>query len=172
MCRELTIVQTLLNEDNLNTKNTVGTLIDVIIKIVVAILLIIFIYKGALLAYGYGYRVFTEEPVTTGEGRTISVEIKKGESAKTIGKMLESKGLIRDYKLFVIQEGLSGYRKMEKAGIYDLNTSMTTDEMLAVISGEKTSTSTSAETTNETYYVDNNGNESETGGEEAGTASE
>ena len=73
----------------MNSKDTAGTFIDVVVKIIVAVLVIIFIYKGALLAYGYGYRVFTEEPVTKGDGKIISVEIKKGESASSIGKMLE-----------------------------------------------------------------------------------
>jgi UPF0755 protein len=155
----------------MNSKDTAGTFIDVVVKIIVAVLVIIFIYKGALLAYGYGYRVFTEEPVTKGDGKIISVEIKKGESASSIGKMLESKGLIRDHKLFVIQERLSGYHKKEAAGIYDLNTSMTTDQMLAIMAGEDIS-STDAATATETYYVDNGSNASETGTAEAGTAAE
>ena len=131
-----------------------GSIIDITVKIIVAIVVIILVYRGALLAYGYGYRVFTEEPVTTGDGTIISVEIKDGESAKAIGNMLESKGLIRDSKLFVIQERLSGYHKKEKAGIYDLNTSMTSDEMLAVMAGEDT-TGTDETASEETYYVDN-----------------
>ncbi len=141
----------------MNTKDTLGTFIDVVVKIIVAILVIIFIYKGALLTYGYGYRVFTEEPVTKGDGKIISVEIKKGESPKAIGKMLEEKGLIRDHKLFVIQERLSGYHKKEAAGIYDLNTSMTTDQMLAIMAGEDASSS-EASVASETYYVDNGAN--------------
>ena len=85
----------------MNKHDTAGNLIDMVVKIVVAILVVILIYRGALLAYGYGYRVFTEEPVTTGDGKIISVEIKEGKKKKNIGKMLESKGLIRDYKLFL-----------------------------------------------------------------------
>lgn len=152
----------------MNKHDTAGNLIDMVVKIVVAILVIILIYRGALLAYGYGYRVFTEEPVTTGDGKIISVEIKDGESPKNIGKMLESKGLIRDYKLFVIQERLSGYHKMEAAGIYDLNTSMTVDQMLAVIAGADESGTDETASESETYYVDDGtgqgSSEQETGG--------
>ena len=71
--------------------------------------------------------------------------------------MLEEKGLIRDHKLFVIQERLSGYHKKEAAGIYDLNTSMTTDQMLAIMAGEDASSS-EASVASETYYVDNGAN--------------
>lgn len=152
----------------MNKHDTAGNLIDMVVKIVVAILVVILIYRGALLAYGYGYRVFTEEPVTTGDGKIISVEIKDGESPKNIGKMLESKGLIRDYKLFMIQERLSGYHKMETAGIYDLNTSMTVDQMLAVIAGADESSTDETASESETYYVDDGtsqgSSEQETGG--------
>jgi len=94
------------------------------------------IYKGALMAYDYGYRVFTESPVSVGEGRTISVEIKDGQSALDIGKMLKQKGLIRDERIFFIQETLSEYRGKEVPGIYDLSTAMTAQEMLAIICPE------------------------------------
>lgn len=140
-----------------------GNLIDVVVKIVVAVLVIVLIYRGALLAYGYGYRVFTEEPVTTGDGKIISVEIKDGESPQDIGKMLESKGLIRDHKLFFIQERLSGYHKKEAAGIYDLNTSMTVDQMLAVMAGEDEAGTDDSASATETYYVDNGGTDSSRG---------
>lgn len=44
-------------EIQMNKHDTAGNLIDMVVKIVVAILVVILIYRGALLAYGYGYRV-------------------------------------------------------------------------------------------------------------------
>lgn len=112
----------------------VGSIFELIIKLAVLIFLITLIYRGAQTAYDYGYRVFTEDPVSVGEGRIISVEIKEDQSASEIGEMLQQKGLIRDSKIFVLQELLSEYRGEEVPGIYDLSTSMTAEEMLAVIS--------------------------------------
>ena len=51
-------------------------------------------------------------------------------------KILKSKGLIKDAKVFVVQESLSNYKDKLQSGTYILNTSMTTDEMLAVLARE------------------------------------
>ena len=49
---------------------------------------------------------------------------------------METRGLIKDGKLFVLQELLSEYHGKIKEGAYTLNTSMTVEEMLEVMSGE------------------------------------
>ena len=112
----------------------IGSIVETILKIALFVFLAVMIYRGALIAYDYGYRVFTEAPISVGEGRIISVEVKEDMSAKDIGEMLQQKGLIRDSKIFIIQERLSEYHGEEVPGIYDLSTAMTADEMLAVLS--------------------------------------
>ena len=57
-------------------------------------------------------------------------------SEMEIAEMLEEKGLIRDRFLFVLQLKVSGYSGKLKAGPYTLNTSMTAEEMLQVMSQE------------------------------------
>lgn len=114
----------------------IASIFETILKLALFLFLCSLIYKGALMAYDYGYRVFTESPVSVGEGRTISVEIKEDQSALDIGKMLKQKGLIRDERIFFIQETLSEYRGKEVPGIYDLSTAMTAQEMLAVMCPE------------------------------------
>ena len=84
--------------------------------------------------------MFTEDPVSVGEGRIISIEIKEDQSAMEIGEMLENKGLVRDGRIFFLQEMLSEYRGKEVPGIYDLSTAMTGEEMLAVICPDEDST--------------------------------
>lgn len=114
----------------------IGSIIETIIKVAIFIFLGVMIYRGALMAYDYGYRVFTEAPVSVGEGRIISVEVKEDMSAKELGEMLQQKGLIRDSKIFILQEMLSEHHGDEVPGIYDLSTAMNTEEMLAVICAE------------------------------------
>ncbi len=113
----------------------VGAIFEMALKIVILVIVGVFIYRGTLRAYGYGYRVFTEAPRSAGEGRVISVEIFENESASEIGKMLEDKGLIDDWKLFILQERLSGNHGDEIPGIYDLSTSMTAEEMISIMCG-------------------------------------
>ena len=49
---------------------------------------------------------------------------------------LESKGLIRDADIFYVRLMLTDYRKLLEPGTYTLNTSMKSEEMMAVMAGE------------------------------------
>lgn len=116
-----------------SVKEIIGSIFSVTIKIVLGILVVMFIYKYALLAYNYGYRVFTEPPIATGAGREITVTIGEDTSVLDIGDMLETKGLIRDGKLFFLQELASENHGKIKPGKYNLNTNMTASEMVAIM---------------------------------------
>lgn len=120
----------------MDIKQLIASTIETVIKIVLVIFLVRFVYGAALKAYDYGYRVFAEEPVSAGEGRTISIYVQDGDSVKDIGQNLEEKGLIRDANLFFVQELLSEHHGKINPGIYDLSTSMTADDMLAVMAAE------------------------------------
>ena len=130
----------------MNVKQIVGTAVELIVKVVIFVFIIMFVYRTAVAAYDYGYRVFAEEPVSQGEGRTLSVYVEDTASVRDIGDMLQEKGLIRDGRLFWIQEMLSENHGKIKPGIYDLNTSMTSQEMIAVMAGtdEETADDTTA----------------------------
>ena len=117
----------------MNSKEIVGSVFGMAFKIIAAVLIVMFTYKYALLAYDYGYRIFGEMPITSGEGRTVTVTIKEGADAKAIGEILENKGLIRDGELFVLQELISDYHNDLLPGTYELNTSMTADQMIEVM---------------------------------------
>ncbi len=120
----------------MNIKEVVGSIIETIIKVAVLLFLISFVYDAAIKAYDFGYRVFAEEAVTTGEGRIISISVEPDDSVLDIGKNLEEKGLIRDANLFFVQELLSENHGKINPGIYDLSTSMKSDEMLAIMAAE------------------------------------
>ena len=102
----------------------------------VLILLVIFIgvFKASAFCYDFGYRIFTEKPMESEPGRDVVVQIDTDDSAFDIGKMLEQKGLVRDSSLYVAQYYLSAYVNDLLPGTYTLNTSMTTKEMLIVMS--------------------------------------
>lgn len=116
----------------MKVRDIVLAVCETIIKVAIIAIIVMFIYRGALLAYDYGYRIF-EEPPMAGEGmegREVVVTIPEGMSAKEMGQLLFMKGLIRDEKLFRIQHMLSEYKKDLKPGTFTLKTSMTVDEML------------------------------------------
>ena len=51
-------------------------------------------------------------------------------------RLMETKGLIRDGQLFVLQELISDYHNDLLPGTYDLNTSMTAEQMMEIMSAE------------------------------------
>lgn len=133
----------------MKTNQVFATVFSIVLKVIIIVAAILLIYKGATTAYDYGYRLFTEPPVSQGTGREVTVSITSGKSAKEIGQLLESKGLIRDAKLFVLQELLSDYHDNIQPGIYTLNSSMTAEEMMAIMS--------TLDETDETGETDGNG---------------
>lgn len=110
--------------------NVILAVVGAILRVVVAIGVVFVIYKGALLCYDYGYRIFTEPAMSSGEGRKVTVAITEDMSASEIGKLLENKGLVRDSKLFILQYYLSEFRADVGAGVFELSTSMTVEEMM------------------------------------------
>ena len=118
----------------MNSKEIVTSIFSIVFKIVLAIIIVMLVYKWSMSAYQYGQRVFNEPPVSVGSGRDVTVVVNEGDTAKEIAAMLEKKGLIRDSELFVIQEMLSKYKDKLKAGTYQLSTAMTTEEMMEIMS--------------------------------------
>lgn len=104
-----------------------------VIKLAVAVLVVLLVYKLALSAYTFGFRVFAEKPMTEGEGITVTVVYSETDNIKDLGQKLYDQGLIRDARLFYFQEMFSDYHGLAQPGVYQLNTSMTVEEMLAVI---------------------------------------
>lgn len=120
----------------MSIKEVIGSTAELIIKIVFLVFAATYIMRAATAAYDYGYRIFTEAPVSLGEGRTISVSVQEPVSPREVGEMLEERGLIRDANLFVIQELLSENHGKMQPGIYDLSTAMTAEEMMDVMAAD------------------------------------
>ena len=117
-------------EDGMKAGSVIGAVLGAIFRVVVAVFAVYVIYQGALLCYDYGYRIFTEPAVSPGEGRTVTVAITEDMSPADIGRLFESRGLVRDGRLFTIQYYLSEFRKDVGPGIFELSTSMTAEEMM------------------------------------------
>lgn len=133
----------------MNSKEIIGSVFSIALKIVIAVIVIMLVYKYAVQAYDYGYRIFGEEPVATGEGRLITVTISDDMDTKEIGQALENKGLIRDGELFVWQEKVSDFKGMIQPGVYELSTAMTAEEMMEVMATPQESTETTETTETE-----------------------
>ena len=121
----------------MNIKEVVLSVCETILKIVGVAIVVMMIYRGSLIAYDYGFRIFEEKPMATKEqGRDVIVVIPEGMSAKEMGELFYMKGLIRDEKLFQIQYFLSEFKEDLLPGEFTLSTSMTVEEMLETMTEE------------------------------------
>ena len=120
----------------MNTKNVVLAVFSTIVKVVLVVLVLMFIYKAAVKAYDFGYAIFEDKPVSEAPGRDVTISITEGKTAKEIGEILESKGLVSDATTFYLQNLLSSYKDELQPGMYTLNTSMTPTEMMEIMSAK------------------------------------
>ncbi len=115
-------------------KNVILTFLGMLVRILLVLLALYYIYKLAFIAYDFGFQVFTEEAVSQGDGLEVVVHIPEGASALEIGEILEERGLIDDRRLFFVRSMLSAWRGKMQGGTYTLNTSMKSEDMMKVMS--------------------------------------
>lgn len=118
-------------------RQVVGTVIGTVIKVVVAAVVLMFIYRYTFVAYDIGYRIFAESAVEMSPGRDITVTIAESDTREDVAKVLESRGLIRDSRIFLVRAMISGLDEKIAPGTYTFNTSMTIEEMLSMMLVEK-----------------------------------
>lgn len=113
-------------------------IIRISLKVIVVAVLVMILYKGTTTAYSYGYAIFNDIPMEDKPGTDITITIDKDTSAREIGNILESEGLVDNGFVFFIQTKLVEKGKEIKPGRYELNTSMTAEDMIkAMATGEK-----------------------------------
>lgn len=111
-------------------------LVGLLLKIALIFMAVLLIRKYAEKSYEFGYRIFKEPAVTTtGPVKKVTINLTDGVTPKTLGELLESKGVIRDSTLFVAQYYCSEYKSELKPGTYVLKSDMTAEEMFAVMAG-------------------------------------
>lgn len=123
----------------MSTSKMVLHILNICIGILLFILVVFGLIKLGSAAYDMGYRVYTEQPMTSEPGRDVVVEVAKGMSGLSLGRVLEEKGLVDNAYLFMIQTKLSAYANKVKPGVYTLNTSQTAREMLILMSSDQKS---------------------------------
>lgn len=121
----------------MNSGNLVGAVFGAILKVGAAVAVIFILYKGAAVCYDYGYRIFAEPAVSSGEGRTVTVTVTEDMSPSQIGDLFAEKGLVRDARLFVLQYYFSEFKRDVKPGVFELSTAMTVEEMMEVMASSE-----------------------------------
>ena len=125
-------------------------------KIIIRVFL--FLFRAALLigicvglfylgqrAYEFGHQIYDGRGVEEAPGTDMAVVIQEGQSVQEIARLLERYGLIRDEKVFLVQERLSRYHGQIQPGNYILNTSQDGNTLIAILSGHESELETSKE---------------------------
>ncbi|MCI5620932.1 MAG: endolytic transglycosylase MltG [Lachnospiraceae bacterium] len=119
----------------MSASKVVMRIVRICLSTLLVVLIIYVLIRSGVYAYDMGYRLFTEEPVSSEEnGQNVALQITEDMSARDIGKILEERNLVRDGNLFAMQLTLSAYKDKLVPGVYTLNSSMTAEEMMQVMS--------------------------------------
>ncbi len=108
-----------------------------IFRIILYLCVVVLIFWAGKTTYQFGYDVFNQQAMSPGEGTEITVVIQEGTSVYRIGKILESKGLIKDARVFYVQEKLSNHKGDLKPGTYLLSTAYTPDRIMSILAGDE-----------------------------------
>lgn len=116
-------------------KQAVSAVFGMMFRLLVTIIMILVVYQMATYAYSFGYLVFADIPKDMSPGYTKTVSISEGTSEWALAQYLQEQGIVEDGKVFYVQFILSEHKDDWKPGIYDLNTSMKSDEIIATLAG-------------------------------------
>ena len=116
-------------------KKIVGAFVGMVLRVIIAIVVLYYLYHTAINAYNFGYRIFADLPCAIAPGRDIQVTVTDTMDNKEIAKEFENVGLVEDWKLFWVQILLSEYKDDIQSGTYTLNNSMNSEELLASLAG-------------------------------------
>jgi len=117
----------------MKAKNLIISIATTVVKVAVAAFIITKALEMATTAYEFGFRVFTEAPMTGEPGINYTVTLTEETKPKQVAEALEEYGLIRDKNLFYVQYLLSEQKDKLVPGSYELNTCMTAEEMLVIM---------------------------------------
>lgn len=112
-----------------------GPILAAVFKVAITVAVIVLIYTLSMKAYDFGYSIFSGDTVDMAPGKTIEVTIVKDKSVKDIGEILEEAGLVDSGLRFWACEWFSEYHGDIQPGVYALNSSMTPEEMIAIMAG-------------------------------------
>lgn len=108
------------------------TIISISVKLIVYALIILLLYEAVARGYAFGHEIFYAEAVDDEPGRDVVVQMKEDESVSEAAKYLARVGLIKSEFAFIFQSKFYDYDTIYP-GMYTLNTSMTSKEILQLL---------------------------------------
>ncbi|MBO5247645.1 MAG: hypothetical protein J6B28_10360 [Eubacterium sp.] len=82
-------------------------ILSISITVLFCLLVVCGLYQVGLKCYDFGYRVYTEPPISAQDGTEMLVQITEDMDQMELAELMVEKGLVRDAYLFLLQEKLS-----------------------------------------------------------------
>ncbi len=117
----------------MSIKQVLLAILNMVFRLSISVIVVMLVYRAAMYAYHFGYMVFADATMEVSPGRDVSITVETDDDIMDIGETLERRGLISDAKIFLVQAVLLEYKDNLLPGVYTLNTSMTSEEMLEVM---------------------------------------
>lgn len=111
-----------------------GAIIGISGKLIVYALVVLLLFEGVTKGYAFGHEIFYSTAVDAAPGKPKTVVISEDESTSEIAKKMYKQGVIQNPYAFMIQKQFYDYEI--HPGTYDLNTSMTSKEILRLMNEE------------------------------------
>ena len=108
-----------------------------VFRIALYVCVLVLLFWAGKTAYNFGYDVFNQHAMNPGAGQEVTVVIPENSSVYDIGKVLETKGLIDNAYVFMVQEFLSNYHGKLQGGTYLLSTAYTPTRIMGIMAGDK-----------------------------------
>lgn len=119
----------------MQTRKIFFRILVIFMKLLLALVIMLGIYHFGEYAYYFGHSLYDNSSVSDPPGKDVAVVLPEGTTVRQAAELLESRGLISDKNVFLVQERLSKYHGQLRAGNYVLNTSQSGQDMLAILSG-------------------------------------
>lgn len=101
-------------------------------KLIVYALIILLLYEAVIKGYAFGHQIFYAEAVEEAPGHDMTVTIEPDTSVSEAAQLLADDGLIASEFAFIFQSKFYDYDTVYP-GVYNLNTSMTSKEILQAL---------------------------------------
>lgn len=121
---------------NKKVKKTLNIVLGLLINLVIVLILV----QAFSMAFNFGYKVFADISCDANDTVNRDVTILPDSSTMEIVDTLVDAGVVKDKYVVLVKIKLGKYNSKLMPGTYQLNPSMTMDEVLDVISGETETT--------------------------------
>lgn len=113
-----------------------GEVFQMVIKVAVMVVAIIFLINGGKWAYAQGYDLMVRTPGVDTVVRNVDINIPKGSTTETIAEILSEAGLIDSTLYFRLIARMNGYDSDFQYGDYTFSTAQDEEEMMEILRTE------------------------------------